>query len=408
MKIVHISTSISGGGAAIAAFRLHQNLMKHSDIESDMLQRFHIKDKSFAQDNNIYTANTSRSIITRIRKRYNLHTEHFNWVKLNKHPKNYDIATFPTTSYRLEDIPLVKEADIIHLHWVAEFLNYPTFFKNIKQPIIWTLHDINPFMGMFHFECDEKANENIFGKLNKKIRETKINAINKKDNIHVVCLSEWMKQKSQSSLAFRRYPHYLIPNGLDLTKYPSIDRTQAKIEAAVNNNLKTLLIIGANLNSKAKGFPIALEAINGINKEFNLITVGSGGEAIKINSNIHHRHYNHIDDISKLNSIYTAADLTVLPSREDNLPNIMLESMTNGTPLLSFTNGGMAEHIITGVNGILANEISSEALRKNINDFLDNKYTFDNEKIRLYAIDHFSEQSQTEKYISLYKEILNK
>jgi glycosyltransferase involved in cell wall biosynthesis len=408
MKIVHISTSISGGGAAIAAFRLHQNLMKHADIESDMLQRFYIEDKEFAQDNNIYTANTSRSIITRVRKKYNLHTEHFNWVELNKHPKNYDIATFPTTSYRLEDIPMVKDADIIHLHWVAEFLNYPTFFRNVKQPIVWTLHDINPFMGMFHFECDERANEEPFGKLNEEIRKRKIKSINKKDNIYIVCLSEWMKKKSQSSLAFKRYPHLLIPNGLDLTKYPSVDRTQAKIEAGVNNGLKTLLIIGANLNSNAKGFPIALEAINGINKDINLVTVGSGGEAIKTNDNIHHIHFSHINDISKLNSIYTAADLTVLPSREDNLPNIMLESMINGTPLVSFTNGGMAEHINTGVNGILTNEISSKALGKNINDFLDNKYTFDSEKIRQYAIDHFSEQSQTEKYISLYKEILNK
>lgn len=125
MKIIHISTI--HGGAGIAALRLHQRLMKQPDIQSEFIQRFPL-DPEYAQANNIITIGTARSLRIRVLKKYNLHTEHFHWLKLNKHPKDYEIATFPTSSYRIEQSPIVKEADIIHLHWVSDMLNYPTFF----------------------------------------------------------------------------------------------------------------------------------------------------------------------------------------------------------------------------------------------------------------------------------------
>ncbi|MDR2955150.1 MAG: glycosyltransferase [Prevotella sp.] len=408
MKIVHISSSATGGGAAIAALRLHQSLIKHPDIQSDFIQRFHIDD-DFAKANNIQTANTSSDIITRIRKKFNKHTEHYHWVKLNKYPKNYEIATFATTSYRLEDLPIVKEADIIHLHWVAEFLNYPTFFKNIKQPIVWTLHDINPFKGMFHFESDRLKNIKEFGALDEKIKEIKIKAINQKDDIHVVYLSDWMKKQSLASPALQRYPYSIIPNGLDFLLYPSPNIEEGRRKLDVNNGLKNILVVGATLDNIQKGFPMFFEAVNKLDRnDFNLITVGHMSDRIQVKENINHIHIENISDVSELNTYYAAADITVIPSKEDNLPNTMLESFANGTPIMSFSNGGMAEHINTGNNGILINEIGIEPLVQSLNDFLNNKYTFDSEKIRDYAINHFSDTKQTEKYIQLYKELLSK
>lgn len=408
MKITHISTGITGGGAGIAALRLHQHLMKEPDIQSEFIQRFHV-DPEFAAANNIRTVGTGRSLIIRALKKYNLHTEHFHWVKLNKYPKNYEIATFATTSYRLEQLPIIKDADIIHLHWISEFLNYPTFFKNIQQPIVWTLHDINPFMGMFHFESDRIKNIGTYGKMDAKVKRIKTKAINQNDNIHVVCLSEWMKKKSEVSAALGRYPHYLIPNGLDFSNYPVIDKTYAKQEAGVNNGLKTLIIVGAHLNNIQKGFPMFFDTINKIERsDFQVISVGELPENMKIRAGINHIHFDKITDISALNLLYSAADLTVIPSKEDNLPNVMLESFANGTPVMSFSNGGMAEHVKTGENGILLSEIGIEALTIGINDFLNNKYIFERKGIRDYAINTFPDTLQTQKYIQLYKDILNK
>lgn len=406
MKIVHISTI--HGGAGIAALRLHQRLMKQPGIESEFIQRFPLSPE-YVQANHIFTAGTGRSLIIRALKKYNLHTEHFQYVKLNKHPKDYEIATFATSSYRLEQLPIIKEADIIHLHWVSDILNFPTFFKNVKQPIVWTLHDINPFSGMFHFESDRLKNLKTFGKLDEQIKRIKVKAINKKDDIHIVCLSEWMKEKSEASPAFRRYPHYLIPNGLDFSNYPVIDRLKAKERIGFDKNLKTLLIVGTRLDNIQKGFPLFIETINKLErKDFQLISVGASDENLKIRSDIRHIHFENVKEVSELNNLYAAADLTVIPSYEDNLPNVMLESFANSTPVMSFSNGGMAEHIQTGENGILINKIGTEPLTQALNDFLDNKYIFDKEKIRNYATENFSETLQTEKYLHLYKDILNK
>lgn len=408
MKIVHISSAATGGGAAIAALRLHQSMMNRTDIDSHLVQRFHI-DEGFANENNILTAPTNRAFFARLRKKYNYHTEHFHWVKLNKYPRNYEIATFATTSYRLEELPIVKDADIIHLHWVAEFLNYPTFFKNIKQPIVWTLHDINPFRGMFHFDSDREKNMDNFGIYDKQVMETKIKSINKKDNISVVCLSSWMKNMSQQSKALGRYPHYIIPNGLDLDKYPKLDRAEAKRQIGVDNGLKTILVVGASLENEQKGFPMLFDAVNRQeNNNFNFISIGNLSDKNVIKKEINHIHINKIDSVSELNKYYSAADITVIPSKEDNLPNTMLESFANGTPVVSFSNGGMTDHITTGSNGVLIKEIGTEPLQETITDFLNNKYIFDSETIRHYAENNFSDKLQTERYIKLYNDLLNK
>lgn len=405
MKIVHISSYVTGGGASIAALRLHQSLMKQPDMESRLIQRLPV-DKSFASTNNIVTAPTDRNLITRIRKKLNIHTEHYHWAKLNKYPQNYEIATFATTSYRLEKLPIVQEADIIHLHWVAEFLNYPTFFKNIKQPIVWTLHDINPMRGMFHFDSDREKNKEIFGLEDEKNLQIKVEAIKQNNNISIVCLSDWMRQKVSVSPHLSRFPHYIIPNGLDFSQYPLRDKIADKERLGINNKLKTILVVGASLNNEQKGFPLLFEAINKLGRnDFNFISVGHLTDYTVGRKDIKYLHVDKVKSVDELNKYYSAADITVIPSKEDNLPNVMLESFANGTPIMSFTNGGMAEHIGNGENGVLINEIGFDGLSQKLASFLDNKYIFDSNKIRKYAIDNFSDTLQVERYKQLYNTI---
>lgn len=406
MKIVHISSFATIGGAAIATLRLHQSLMKQPDVESTLIQKIHL-DENFAKQNNIITAYTDRNLITRIRKKLNVHTEYYHWVKLNKYPENYEIATFATTSYRLEKLPIVKEADIIHLHWVGDFINYPTFFKNVKQPIVWTLHDINPMRGMFHFDSDIEKNKDLFGREEEKNLQIKIKAVQQSNNITIVCLSDWMRQKVMISPHLANFSHYIIPNGLDFSKYPFRDKIADKESIGVNNKLKTILVVGASLNNQQKGFPILFEAINKLGrKDFNFISVGHLTDYAVNRKDVNYIHVNNVENIEELNKYYSAADMTIIPSKEDNLPNVMLESFANGTPIMSFSNGGMAEHIKNGENGVLIDKIDVESLSKGIEDFLDNKYIFDSKKIREYAVEYFSDTLQVERYKQLYNSIL--
>jgi glycosyltransferase involved in cell wall biosynthesis len=406
MKVATISTYVSNGGAAIAAFRLHQGLMRHKDVESVIIQKY-AEDREFMRQNNVYLVEKDKSLIEKTRRKLNIDTVTLQNKKLENFGGKYEIASVPFSSYRLEEHPIVKEADILHLHWVADnFLNYPTFFKNVKQPVVWTLHDMNPFQGLFHYRQDEINSKGKLRDFDKKIHDIKLKAIHKKNNIHIVTLSSWLKEYSESSSSFGKYPHYLIPNGLNFDNYPVLNKKQIKKEKGLDNGLKTLLFIAADIGNNRKGFDLLLAAINKPElKSFNLISIG--GEKIFVNEKVNHLHYEKITDIQELNKTYSVADLTILPSREDNLPNVMLESFANGTPIISFGNGGMSEHIKNGENGILIKDINPNALAVGINDFLEDKYHFDNETIQKYAINNFSDNQQIEKYIDLYHSILN-
>lgn len=407
MKIVHITSNISGG-AGIATLRLHRSLLQRKEIESHILQKNDTDATLLCE--NIATLYESKNVFYRLKRKLGLTPEMQQNKLISTYARNYEyeIATFPTTSYRIENHPLVKDADIIHLHWVANFLNYPTFFRKVKKPTVWTLHDKNPFHGLFHTETDERNNSLEFGALDIKIKNDKIKFIKPAKNLYIVTPSQWLLKKSINSATFNKFPHLCIANSIELSS-TKIDTNYAKEKIGVLNNNKTLLFIAHSIDIPRRGFFIMKEALNLLDdalKGINLITVG--GNKLDLNiPDVNHIHFTSTSDQKLLNTIYSAADIQILPTQEDNLPNVMLESFANGTPVISFANGGMAEHIITGENGILVDEIGAESLKIAIEDFLNDRYIFNRDSIRQYAKEHFDQEQQAQKYIDLYKKILN-
>ena len=123
-----------------------------------------------------------------------------------------------------------------------------------------------------------------------------------------------------------------------------------------------------------------------------------------------------IDNVLELGSIYdeklmsvaySAADVFVIPSLMDNLPNTVLESLMCGTPVIGFPVGGIPDMIQDGVNGFITKEISVDSLVETINKFLNNPSCFNKTEIRENAIKKYDQKVQSEKYIDLYTKILN-
>ena len=102
-------------------------------------------------------------------------------------------------------------------------------------------------------------------------------------------------------------------------------------------------------------------------------------------------------------SYYAAADVLILPSLEDNLPNTMLEALSVGTPVIAFNTGGMAEVIEAGKNGLLAPEMTAESLAETLNKFFKEKHQYNRQAIREDAKLRFEAASQAAKYLELYK-----
>ncbi|MFV0419943.1 MAG: glycosyltransferase [Dysgonomonas sp.] len=409
MKIAHISTARTGG-AGIAAYRIHQGLLKYGkDIESDFVQKLENPDP----ESHFYRCTHYHDFYYRVVSKLGFEsylTQEGRYKRIiSSYPSDYEIVTYPVSYYPIEDHPIVENADIIHLHWVGQFLNYPSFFKKIKQPVVWTLHDPNPSLGLFHYEEDQQRNVATLGKLDKEILYEKGISIHKKNNLFIACPSEWVKKKSEASINLKRYPHYLIPYGIEALNYPLLDKKESKLKLNIDNERKNILFVAHNIDVYRKGIDLLIGALNGVDPSlYNLIAIGGGNLNFGVDEKINLITLNHISDIAELNIAYSAADVTIVPSREDMFNQVMLESLINGTPVISFSNGGMAEHIRTGENGILVDEINSEALKNAINNFLENKYNFDRTIIREYPIQHLSSRLQTERYIDLYNQILKK
>ena len=152
MKILHISTS-DGGGAGKAALRLHEGLLL-GGVDSKMLV-----ESPQTGAPGVFHYREPRSLLQRIQKRYRVH-------KINSDLQRYrtvrpDIRTAFSDdrgTIDVQDHPMVHDADILHLHWVAYFVDGPNFFTSVKgKSVVWTLHDMNPFTGGCHYvvDCDK-------------------------------------------------------------------------------------------------------------------------------------------------------------------------------------------------------------------------------------------------------------
>lgn len=405
MKIVHITSSV-GGGAGIAAYRIHKSLMQHEGVHSSILQRFQLTENQIADQIHQFD---STSIVNKIKRKTGLSKiERYKKI-IGKQPRNYELVSLPYSYFNVHHSRIVQEADIIHLHWVTNFIDYPSFFRNTKQPIVWTLHDMHPFLGIYHYQGDKDRNTNsILKEVDNKIHQLKLDCINERKNIHIVTPSKWMGKHSMNSNIFGGRPHSVIGNCLNPDEYSNQNsRVDCKELLGIDSTRKTLLFVADNINNYRKGMDLFLGALQEIPaSSYNLISVGNGNIQKYLPKDVNYINFGSIDNFELLNQIYSAADVTILPSREDNLPNVMLESMLNGTPVISFSNGGMAEHIITGENGILVNETASATLADAIRKFIDDFYNFDNTVIKQYPIKNLNYEKQTQLYIDLYKSLL--
>ena len=404
MRVVHIST-FSGGGAGIAALRLHRALQHNKETASFFL--FVNGNSPDPADATIVKAKQPPpSLKERVLRKFKFNKSAFQKRKkyLNKLPQgSYEVISFPDSDFKLEQHPLVKNADVVHLHWVAGAIDLKRFFSNINKPVVWTLHDMNPFMGVFHYEEDRLLNHRAYQHLDDEIRLLKQRLLNQVQNLTIVCLCKWMENKSLQSI-LKPFPHFIIPNAVDGNLFRLLNKEEVRRNLGIPGDAFTILMVAENVGNRRKGMGLLLEALQQIDFPIHAVLVGEGEPELPEHVTV--KALGKISDSSRLNEAYAAADLVVIPSREDNLPNVMLEAFACGRPVLSFANGGMYDWILPGENGIIAEELSSIHLAKEIRAVYEGKYHFNEERIRAHCEQYFSPSVQGEKMLSLYKSIV--
>lgn len=399
MKIAIVSSSDSGG-AGIAALRLHKALLNYG-VDSSMLCLYKSTDTPKVYE-------YKKPLLTKV-------VDHLPFIsyRQNKYKRyykdlssNYTCFSFPEAIFDISDHPIIKQADIINLHWVGNMLNYPRFFTKVKKPIVWTLHDNNPFQGIAHYRCERTLYEQ-FRDLENQVCELKSNAINQHPDISVVNLCNWMKIEAEKSKAFTNRPHVIIPNSIDTDVFRVYDKVSIRRQLGLPIEKPILLFVSQSVDNQWKGFDILTSAIKQLEKDCYLLIVGEASGNLDIPKE--KTFTGTINDEQLMAYMYAAADVFILPTLEDNLPNTMVESLCCGTPVITFSNGGMTDYIKDYKNGIIVREHKAECLLNAINIFLENMEKFDvRSRISHEGHENFAPRLQAKRYVELYKSILER
>lgn len=379
MKVVIVSTFVVEGGAPIAAYRLHKGL-REIGLESHML----VKINNSIEDPDIHAVNMSGLKSQAKEKAFFLLEKQINRLKRTELSNTYFSPPYPTLS--LADLDLIRDADVINLHWVAKFLSAESISRilDLGKPVVWTLHDQNPFTGGCHYSAGcVRFREDCGGcpqlkpdrsELPRKVLKTKTGLWG--DRLTVVTPSRWLGQSAGTSRVFRDCRIETIPNSLETEVFVPMDKAVAKAELGLNPQAFGLLLGAYTGFEKRKGYAELLSALricleDDRFREMNeaglveILSFGPPQDDLK-EFFLEVKSFGYIEDQRRLAAVYSAADAFLLPSREDNLPNTMLEAMACGTPVLSFEVGGMPDMITNGETGYMARAFDSAAYGENI------------------------------------------
>ncbi|MEC7500488.1 MAG: glycosyltransferase family 4 protein [Planctomycetota bacterium] len=419
MRVIQFNTTTSGG-AAVAARRLHDALVKNG-ISSQFCylgpkRNSKPKDASYQNVNSQWKNN--RSLRTWLIKRLQK-------IGLNRALKGRDPGLELFSSPRVYPATLFGdlglETDIIHLHWIAKLIDYKSFFASIPDdlPVVWTLHDMNPFTGGCHYagqctqfekECSQCPQLGTPGQqdLSWNFFHEKNEAIKNK-NIHIVTPSHWLESVARRSAILGNAKSFrTIPYGLDTAVFRPYEKKEARAQLGIRSD-KVIVGFGAeSLTNYRKGFQHLGQAFTKLSTKHNIAALAFGSGDLR-DFDLEVISTGFVSDPHQQALIYSAADLFVMPSLEDNLPQTGIEAMACGTPVVAFDAGGVSDYVKHEETGLLAITGNTADLATQI-DWLVTHHkerSMMGKKARAFASDYFDPQKQAAKYVALYQQLLS-
>lgn len=396
MKVVHLCVTASGG-AGLCCRRISKILVEQG-IESHVLtmlncsndpqvERVHWGLKWF-----IYRA------VNKLL--YKLHLPITDNVKVRLLSDRIgEPLSMPVSVFDVENHPLVKNADIIHLHSVAGFVDYPSFFKNVNKPVVWTLHDENFFHGLCHFS---RNNENV-GKLENKYYQVKVDALRKKTNLGIVFLSEMMCEKYKTHELIAGRPCVIINNPVDTSIFIPVDKNIAREKLEIKEDALVFIFVAARIDDRRKNLCSLCAAIEYL-KLSNVVVLAVGRNVSKMQLPNYVKSVGAITDFSELATAYSSADYFISTSYQEAFAQTPLEAMSCGIPVILTPVSGTSE-LIKDCNGIRCDGFKTEDIAKGIKRAINIKY--DGKVIREDMIKRYSPSIIAKQYTSFYNQMLN-
>ena len=417
MKVVHFSFSDAKGGAAKAAYTLVNSLEWMDEIDNKLIVLKKETDADFIHEV------LSESYISKIKANLILYFGLSNMVTkcLHGRPKIFWSSSVFGCSCALKAL---YQADVIGLYWICNLLS-PELVGTIlmsNKPVVWRLSDMWPFTGGCHYAGDCKKYETeckdcpqlsrkSFIDLSHIVWKSKVRHWQNKDNLTIVAPSRWIADCARKSFLFRDCRIERIPSGTDLTIFKPVDKTQARDLLQLPQDKKLILFGAVNaLGEPRKGGTYLLKALNLLRdyqdaRDIEVVVFGTHRSLQGQPFQAHSLGYLH-DNVT-LALVYSACDVFVAPSLEDNLPNTVIESLACGTPCVAFNIGGMPDMIEHQQNGYLAARCDGEDLARGIIWILEDedRYRELSLQAREKAENEFDIKKIAKRYVELYKHV---
>lgn len=311
-----------------------------------------------------------------------------------------------------------SDADIVHFHWLNAGAISLSDIAKIEKKIVWSLHDMWLFTGGCHYDQDCGAYVRQCGScpilrstkdndLSRTVWQKKYDQFYSLDNFLVVGLSRWMVNRAQSSSLFENKCVVNLPNPIDTRKFQPLDKYDARRNLGLPND-KILVLFGAMSyqDDSRKGYKELVEALANLTEHnIELVTFGTGENDDALCFPV--TYLGDISDDEKLILAYNAADMLVSPSIQENLSNVIMESLSCGTPVVCFDIGGNSDMVVHKKTGYLARPYQPIDLANGI-DWLVNKNNLMkcSEMAREKVVDEFDYSVVGPKYVDLYVNFL--
>jgi glycosyltransferase involved in cell wall biosynthesis len=415
VRVVHLSYTDTKYGADRATRRLHQGL-ELAGADSWM-----VVGRKFSRDETVRPSANSliekaldgmRFLLDQLPLR----------VYRNRSPNLFSTSWVPD---RVSRHPLVSSSDIINLHWICGGFLRPESIAKINKPIVWLLHDMWAFTGGCHYSggcagyqqecgfCPQLGSHHgkdlshwLWRRKEKSWRKIKLT---------IVTPSRWLSSCAGSSSLFKRYRIEVIPNGINDRVFKPMDKLHSRKLLGLPMNKKIVLFGAINpTKDKRKGIRYLIEALDRlardkIRDQLELAILGTlePEKSFGITLPVHYLGY--VEDVTRLASCYSAADAFIAPSKEDNFPNTVLESLACGTPVIAFNVGGIPDLIEHMREGYLVKPFDTTDLGDGIRWVLSDPSRSEelSKRAREKVEEKFTTGIQAEKYIRLYEQILS-
>ncbi len=369
MHVIQLNHSDINGGAARAAYRIH-HCLRAAGIDSRMWVN-----KALAGDWTVQGPLSKREKFSAaLRGHIGGQLRH---LPRTGNPIIHSPAILPSRWVkRLKD----SDADIAHLHWVADEMLSIADIGRIEMPTVWTLHDMWAFCGAEHYTDDGRwregyrrdnrpAHESGFD-LNRWTWQRKRKHWHRP--MHIVAPSRWLADCVRESALMRDWPVTVVANPIDTERWQPLEQRLARELLGLPADVP-LLLFGAMEGGQdpRKGFDLLAEALEHLRNDphargLELIVFGQRAPQSPPALGFPLHYTGHLHDDLSLRALYSAADALSVPSRQDNLPNTGVEAHACGTPVIAFDIGGLPDIVAHEHTGYLAKAYDTQDLARGI------------------------------------------